>query len=44
MVFVCDICYFVDVIICYIGFLFLLWDVKRQTLADKIVRTVVVTV
>ena len=36
-----DICHFVDGIICYIGFLFPLWDQKRQTLADKIVGTVV---
>jgi uncharacterized RDD family membrane protein YckC len=44
MAFVRDICHFVDAIICYIGFLFPLWDAKRQTLADKIVRTVVVPV
>jgi len=37
-----DICHFVDGIICYVGFLFPLWDAKRQTLADKIMRTVVV--
>ena len=37
-----DICHFVDSVICYVGFLFPLWDVKRQTLADKIMRTVVV--
>jgi uncharacterized RDD family membrane protein YckC len=37
-----DICHFVDGIICYIGYLFPLWDAKRQTLADKIMRTVVV--
>lgn len=30
----------VDVLICYIGFLFPLWDAKRQTIADKIVGTV----
>ncbi|MFN8067318.1 MAG: RDD family protein [Mycolicibacterium insubricum] len=30
----------VDAIICYIGFLFPLWDAKRQTLADKIMTTV----
>jgi uncharacterized RDD family membrane protein YckC len=42
MAFVRDICHFVDAIICYIGFLFPLWDAKRQTLADKIVRTIVV--
>ena len=43
MAFVRDICHIVDGIICYIGFLFPLWDSKRQTLADKIVKTVVVT-
>ena len=31
----------VDSIICYIGWLFPLWDSKRQTLADKIMSTVV---
>ncbi len=42
MAFVRDLCHFVDAIICYVGFLFPLWDAKRQTLADKIVSTVVV--
>jgi uncharacterized RDD family membrane protein YckC len=37
-----DICHFVDGIICDVGFLFPLWDIKRQTLSDKIMRTVVV--
>ncbi|WP_395310285.1 RDD family protein [Mycobacterium sp. AMU20-3851] len=32
----------VDAIICYIGYLFPLWDAKRQTLADKIMKTVCV--
>ncbi|MDQ1423726.1 MAG: hypothetical protein QOD72_1224, partial [Acidimicrobiaceae bacterium] len=32
-----------DSIICGIGYLFPLWDVKRQTLADKIMKTVVTT-
>nr|WP_300151219.1 RDD family protein [Propionicimonas sp.] len=32
----------VDTIICYIGWLFPLWDAQRQTLADKIMKTVVV--
>jgi uncharacterized RDD family membrane protein YckC len=44
MAFVRDICHFVDSIICYIGWLFPLWDSKRQTLADKIMKTVVVPV
>ncbi len=33
----------VDSIICYIGYLFPLWDPLRQTLADKIIGTVVLT-
>jgi uncharacterized RDD family membrane protein YckC len=32
--------HFVDAIICNIGYLFPLWDAKRQTLADKIMTTV----
>ncbi|UNB54112.1 RDD family protein [Mycolicibacterium sp. YH-1] len=32
----------VDSIICYIGYLFPLWDSKRQTIADKIMTTVCV--
>ncbi|WP_264917167.1 RDD family protein, partial [Mycobacterium kiyosense] len=35
-----QIAHLVDAIICYIGFLFPLWDKKRQTLADKIMTTV----
>lgn len=42
MAFVRDICHVVDAVICYVGFLFPLWDAKRQTIADKIVGTVVV--
>jgi uncharacterized RDD family membrane protein YckC len=37
-----DICHFIDGIICYVGYLFPLWDAKRQTLADKIMKTVVI--
>jgi uncharacterized RDD family membrane protein YckC len=40
--FVRDICHFVDGIICDIGYLFPLWDPKKQTIADKIMKTVVV--
>ena len=36
--------HFVDAIICYIGFLFPLWDAKKQTIADKIMKSVVITV
>jgi uncharacterized RDD family membrane protein YckC len=42
MAFVRDICHIVDSIICFVGYLFPLWDAKRQTIADKIVSTVVV--
>jgi uncharacterized RDD family membrane protein YckC len=42
MAFVRDIAHFVDSIICYIGYLWPIWDSKRQTLADKIMSTVVV--
>jgi len=34
-----SIAHIVDSIICYIGWLFPLWDAERQTLADKIVKT-----
>jgi len=37
-----EIAHIVDGIICGIGYLFPLWDAKRQTLADKIMRTVVI--
>ncbi|MEI7914117.1 MAG: RDD family protein [Mycobacteriaceae bacterium] len=30
----------VDSLICYLGYLFPLWDAKRQTIADKIMSTV----
>ncbi len=33
----------IDAIPCYIGFLFPLWDEKRQTLADKVIKTVVLS-
>jgi uncharacterized RDD family membrane protein YckC len=42
MAFLRDLAHIVDGIICYIGFLFPLWDAKKQTLADKIVKTLVV--
>ena len=38
-----NIAHVVDALICYIGFLFPLWDEKRQTLADKIMGTVVIS-
>jgi uncharacterized RDD family membrane protein YckC len=33
----------VDSIPCYIGYLWPLWDAKKQTFADKLVKTLVVT-
>jgi uncharacterized RDD family membrane protein YckC len=42
--FVRSIAHFLDSIICYIGWLFPLWDRQHQTLADKIMNTVVVVV
>lgn len=41
LAFVRDLAHIIDSIICYIGWLFPLWDTKRQTLADKIMSTVV---
>ena len=37
-----QIAHIVDGSICYIGYLFPLWDAKRQTLADKIMSTICV--
>jgi uncharacterized RDD family membrane protein YckC len=37
-----DIAHLFDTLICYIGWLFPIWDAKRQTISDKIVKTVVV--
>jgi uncharacterized RDD family membrane protein YckC len=42
MAFARDICHVLDSLACYIGWLFPLWDAKRQTFADKIVSTVVI--
>ncbi|HEV8372343.1 MAG TPA: RDD family protein, partial [Actinomycetota bacterium] len=40
--FVRDLAHIIDSLICYIGWLFPLWDARRQTIADKIMSTVVV--
>lgn len=37
-----QIAHIVDTVLCYIGWLFPLWDAKRQTIADKIMSTVCV--
>jgi uncharacterized RDD family membrane protein YckC len=39
-----QIAHIIDQIICYIGYLFPLWDPKRQTLADKIMGTVCIPI
>ena len=35
-----QIAHYVDQFVCYLGYLWPLWDDKRQTLADKIMGTV----
>jgi RDD family protein len=40
--FIRQIAHGIDAAICYIGFLFPLWDAKRQTIADKLMKTVCV--
>jgi uncharacterized RDD family membrane protein YckC len=44
MAFLRYIAHILDALACYIGFLWPLWDQKRQTFADKIVSTLVVKV
>jgi uncharacterized RDD family membrane protein YckC len=43
MVFARQIVHILDALPCYLGFLWPLWDAKRQTFADKILSTVVVS-
>jgi uncharacterized RDD family membrane protein YckC len=43
MCFLRDLAHILDALPCYIGFLFPLWDARRQTFADKIVSTVVLS-
>jgi uncharacterized RDD family membrane protein YckC len=42
MAFARDLAHFLDGAACYIGFLWPLWDEKRQTFADKVLTTVVI--
>ncbi|AXI77952.1 RDD family protein [Peterkaempfera bronchialis] len=42
MAFARYLCHFVDGVPCYIGYLWPIWDDKKQTFADKITNTVVV--
>jgi uncharacterized RDD family membrane protein YckC len=39
-----QIAHYIDQLICYIGYLFPLWDDKRQTIADKLMSTICVPV
>jgi uncharacterized RDD family membrane protein YckC len=41
MAFLRDLTHLLDSLACYIGWLFPLWDPKRQTFADKIIKTIV---
>jgi hypothetical protein len=43
MAFVRDLAHIIDALPCYIGYLFPLWDARRQTFADKIMSTVVLS-
>jgi uncharacterized RDD family membrane protein YckC len=42
MAFVRDLCHIVDALPCYLGYLWPIWDNRRQTFADKIIGTVVI--
>jgi len=42
MAFVRALCHVLDGLPCYVGYLWPLWDQKRQTFADKIVTTIVI--
>ncbi len=42
MAFLRYLCHIVDALPCYLGYLWPLWDAKRQTFADKIIKTVVI--
>ncbi|MFF7203108.1 RDD family protein [Streptomyces sp. NPDC008141] len=44
MAFVRKLAHFLDSIACYLGWLWPLWDAKKQTFADKVCNTVVVKV
>jgi uncharacterized RDD family membrane protein YckC len=41
MAFVRDLAHILDSLACYLGWLWPLWDAKRQTFADKLIRTIV---
>ena len=41
MAFVRDLAHVVDALPCYVGYLWPIWDAKKQTFSDKIVKTLV---
>jgi uncharacterized RDD family membrane protein YckC len=41
LAFVRDVAHAIDALVCYIGYLMPLWDDRRQTIADKLLNTVV---
>jgi uncharacterized RDD family membrane protein YckC len=43
MAFVRDLAHILDALPCYIGYLFPIWDARRQTFSDKILSTVVLS-
>jgi uncharacterized RDD family membrane protein YckC len=43
MAFVRDLAHILDALPCYIGYLWPLWDARRQTFADKVMSTVVLS-
>jgi uncharacterized RDD family membrane protein YckC len=43
MCFVRDLAHILDALPCYIGYLFPIWDARRQTFADKVMNTVVLS-
>jgi uncharacterized RDD family membrane protein YckC len=43
MCFVRDLAHILDALPCYIGYLFPIWDARRQTFADKVMSTVVLS-
>lgn len=43
LAFVRDLAHLIDCLICYVGWFFPIWDTRRQTIADKIMNTTVIT-
>jgi uncharacterized RDD family membrane protein YckC len=43
MCFLRDLCHIIDALPCYLGYLWPIWDARRQTFSDKIMNTVVLS-